>query len=144
MRESRKKLRRNLEVADLKARSEYNDTFESNSKLVYERNTDQKFKTNTRLSLRPFIASREEFFKGALMIENNSEFIIRDNFFFSSNLKYSILDNFDDLKYPPVNTYPAQVRSDIKDYLKNFDNGIFIGRAQFDYHLTLEKIIILW
>ncbi len=132
----KKEIKTELKVADLKARSEYNNTFESNSKLIYERKTDQKFKTNTRLSLRPFIASREEFFKGALMIENNSEFIIRDNFFFSSNLKYSILDNFDDLKYPPVNTYPAQVRSDIKDYLKNFDNGIFIGRAQFDYHLT--------
>ena len=132
----KKEIKMELRVADLKARSEYNDTFESNSKLIYERKTDQKFKTNTRLSLRPFIASREEFFKGALMIENNSEFIIRDNFFFSSNLKYSVLDNFDDLKYPPVNTYPAQVRSDIKDYLKNFDNGILIGRAQFDYHLT--------
>ena len=76
------------------------------------------------------MASREEFFKGALMIENNSEIIIRKNLFFSSNLKYSLADNFDDLKYPPVNTYPAQVRSDIKDYLKNFNEGIFIGRAQ--------------
>ena len=28
------------------------------------------------------------------------------------------------------------MRSDIKDYLKNFDGGIFIGRAQFDYYLS--------
>ena len=73
------------------------------------------------------------------MLENNNEFIIKDNFFFSSNLKYSLADNFDDLEYPPVNTYPAQVRSDIKDYLKNFGDGVFIGRAQFDYHLSPKQ-----
>ena len=69
-------------------------------------------------------------------MENNSELIIKDNFFFSTNLKYSIADNFEDLTLPPVNTYPAQVRSDVKDYLRSFGDGIFIGRAQFDYHLT--------
>ena len=47
------------------------------------------------------------------------------------------------LKYPPVDTYPAQVRSDIKDYLINFDEGIIIGRAQFDYYLILKKTITL-
>ena len=44
----------------------------------------------------------------------------------------SISDNFKDLTIPPVNTYPAQVRSDVKDYLRNFGDGVFIGRAQFD------------
>ena len=75
-------------------------------------------------------------------MENNSELIIKDNFFFSTNLKYSIADNFEDLTLPPVNTYPAQVRSDVKDYLRSFGDGIFIGRAQFDYHITPKKIII--
>ena len=46
------------------------------------------------------------------------EYVIRDDLFFSINLKYSVADNFDDLIYPPKNTYPAQVRSDIKEYLK--------------------------
>ena len=64
------------------------------------------------------------------------ELVISDNLFFSSNLKYSILDNFEDLILPPDDTYPAQVRSDVKDYLRNFGDGIFIGRAQFDYHLS--------
>jgi hypothetical protein len=73
------------------------------------------------------------------LLENDSEFIIRDNFFFTSNLKFSIDDNFDDLVVPPVDTYPAQVRSDVKDYLRNIDEGIIIGRAQFDYHLTPQK-----
>ncbi len=134
-----KPVKTDLRIADLKARSEYNDDFERSAKLIYQRQAKKKFKTNTRLSLRPFLASREEFFKGALMIENISEYSFLDNFFFSSNLKYSLADNFDDLKYPPVNTFPAQVRSDVKDYLKNFNEGIFIGRAQFDYHLSPKK-----
>ena len=134
-----KPVKTDLRIADLKARSEYDDDFERSAKLIYQRQAKKKFKTNTRLSLRPFLASREEFFKGALMIENISEYSFLDNFFFSSNLKYSLADNFDDLKYPPENTYPAQVRSDVKDYLKNFNEGIFIGRAQFDYHLSPKK-----
>ena len=73
------------------------------------------------------------------MIENNSEYVIRDSLIFSSNLKYSIADNFDDLTVPPVNTYPAQVRSDVKDYLRNIDNGVVIGRAQLDYYITPKK-----
>ena len=52
------------------------------------------------------------------MLINNSEFVIANNLFFSTNLKYSLADNFDDLRYPPINTFPAQVRSDIKEYLK--------------------------
>ena len=33
-----------------------------------------------RIRFRPFIASREEFFKGALLAENDTEFVIRENF----------------------------------------------------------------
>ena len=55
------------------------------------------------------------------------------------NLKYSIANNFDDLRFPPVTTFPAQVRSDIKQYLKNMDKGILIGRAQLDYHLSPKQ-----
>ena len=74
-----------------------------------------------------------------MLLENDSELIIRDNLFFTTNLKYSLIDNFDDLTIPPVDTYPAQVRSDIKDYLRNYQDGILIGRAQLDYHLSLKK-----
>jgi len=134
-----KPVKKDIRIADLKGRTEYDDDFEENAKLVYQKQLKKKFNSNTRLSLRPFLASREEFFKGALMVENDSEYSFRDNFFFSSNLKYSLADNFDDLKYPPEDTYPAQVRSDVKQYLKNFNEGIFIGRAQFDYHLSPKK-----
>ena len=131
-----KPVKKDIRIADLKGRTEYDDDFEENAKLVYQKQVKKKFNSNTRLSLRPFLASREEFFKGALMAENITEYSFLDNLIFSSNLKYSIADNFDDLKYPPDDTYPAQVRSDIKEYLKNYDEGVFIGRAQIDYYLT--------
>jgi len=134
-----KDIKKDLRIADLKAYSEYDQAFERNSQLIYERKRTSNFNTNTKLTFRPFLASREEFFKGAILLENNSEYVIRDNFFFSSNLKYSLADNFDDLVYPPLDTYPAQVRSDVKEYLKNFDKGVIIGRAQFDYHVSPKK-----
>ena len=134
-----KPIKKDIRIADLKGKSEYDENFVEESKLVYEKKIKKKFKNNTRLSFRPFLASREEFFKGALMIENISEYSFLDNFIFSSNIQYSLVDNFDDLEYPPEDTYPAQVRSDIKDYLKNYNQDIFIGRAQLDYYLTLKE-----
>ena len=134
-----KTVKKNLRVASLQGVSEYNKEFENNSLLIYQRKSKRSFNTKTNFTFRPYLASREDFFKGALLLENNSELIIKDNFFFSTNLKYSIADNFEDLTLPPVNTYPAQVRSDVKDYLRSFGDGIFIGRAQFDYHITPKK-----
>ena len=38
--------------------------------------------TNNRIQFRPFLASREAFFRCSVMVENDSEFIIRKNLFF--------------------------------------------------------------
>jgi len=134
-----KKIKKELKVASLKGVSEIDEESKRNAELIYQRDTSQRFNTNTNFKIRPFFAAREGFFKWSLLLENDSEYIIRDNFFFTSNLKFSIDDNFDDLTIPPKDTYPAQVRSDVKDYLRNIDEGIIIGRAQFDYHLTPKK-----
>ena len=134
-----KTIKKDLRISNLTAFSDYSSEYERNAKLIYKRKTEKSFNTDTKITFKPFLASREEFFKGALLLENNSEYIITDNFFFSSNLKYSLVDNFGDLRYPPKDTYPAQVRSDIKSYLRNFDTGIIIGRAQLDYHLSRKK-----
>ena len=132
-----KDIKKNIEIANLLAVSEIDDAYEKTAQTIYQRQSSKKYSTSTRLQFRPFLASREEFFKGALMLENDTEFIIRKNMFFNTNLKYSLADNFDDLYLPPVNTFPAQVRSDVKEYLNKIkDGGILIGRAQFDYHLT--------
>jgi len=135
-----KNIKKDLKIADLTAFSEIDTEFIKNSNLVYERKKTKSINSSTGIKFKPFIASREEFFKGALLLENDTEFIIRDNLFFNLNLKYTLADNFDDLIYPPKDTFPAQVRSDIKDYLKNMNKeGILIGRAQFDYHLTPKR-----
>ena len=134
-----KDIKKNIRIANLEAISELDDQFEETAKTLYEKKKVSQFYTHTGLKFRPFIASREKFFKGALLLENDSEWVITDSLLFNFNLKYTLLDNFDDFRYPPVDTFPAQVRSDIKDYLQNMDNGLLIGRAQFDYHHTLRK-----
>ena len=134
-----KDIKKNIKIAELNAFSEYDDDYEKSSKLIYQRKKTSGFDTNTSFKFRPFLASREEFFKGAFLIENDTEYVFSDNFFFNSNFKYVLKDNFDDLRFPPIDVYPAQVRSDVKQYLKNMDKGILIGRAQFDYHITPIK-----
>ena len=134
-----KKIKKELKVASLKGISEIDEESKRNAELIYQRDTSRRFNTNTNFKIRPFFAARDGFFKWSLLLENDSELIISDNFFFTSNLKFSIDDNFDDLVAPPADTYPAQVRSDVKDYLRNIDEGIIVGRAQFDYHLTPKK-----
>ena len=131
---------KDIEIANLLAVSEIDDSYRATSQTIYERSTAKRFSTNTRANFRPFLASREEFFKGAFLVENDTEFILRENLFFNTNLKYSLADNLDDLFLPPVDVFPAQVRSDVKQYLKNIkDGGLLIGRAQLDYHLTPYK-----
>ena len=131
-----KEIKTDLNVAGLKAVTEIDEDFQKDAKIIYERDLEKRFYNSSHIVLRPFLASREEFFKGAILVENNSEFIIKENFFFAVNLKYSLANNFEDLTFPPVDTFPAQVRSDVKQYLKNMNDGVLIGRMQFDYHIT--------
>ena len=132
-----KDIKKDIEIANLLAVSEIDEAYRKNAQTIYQRPTKNAVNSYTRLRFRPFIASREEFFKGALLVENDTEFVLRRNLFFNTNIKYSLADNFDDLYIPPVDTFPAQVRSDVKEYLNKIkDGGILIGRAQLDYHLT--------
>ena len=137
--EIEKEIKTNYKIANLSALDTFDETSINSPKLIYERNKKRGFNSDTSLSFRPYIAAREGFLKFAALIENNSEYIFADNLFFSSNLKYSIWDNFDDLIYPPKDTYPAQVRSDVKDYLRNLNDGIIIGRAQLDGYRTISS-----
>jgi len=134
----KKNIQTEYKIADLQAYSTIDSEFEDESKLIYKKNTEKSFSTSNSINFRPFLAAREGFFKFALLAENNSEYIFSDSLFFSSNFKYSIYDNFDDLVVPPVDVFPEQVRSDVKDYMRNFDKPV-IGRAQLDYHNTIKK-----
>ena len=128
----------NYEIVNLDVQSSY-DNESLQGKTVYKAPRTRGLKYSNNIKFRPFLASREEFFKGAILFENDSEYLFNDNLSFSTNLKLSLWNNFDDLIIPPVDTYPAQVRSDVKDYLRRFDDGIIIGRAQFDYFKTISK-----
>ena len=134
-----KTIKKDISIAELNAYSDIDESFKRKAKTIYERDTSKFFNTYTGLRFRPFLAAREGFFKGAFLIENDSEFILLKNLFFNTNLKYSLVNNFDDLTIPPVDTFPAQVRSDVKDYYRNMDEGILVGRAQLDYHLTPKR-----
>lgn len=131
-----KRIYTRYKTADLVVYDEIDKKIEENAVLIYKRSPSKNFYSKNSINIRPYIASREAFLKLALLFENNSEYVFADNLFFSSNLKYALWSNFDDLYVPAKDTYPAQVRSDVKDYLNNFNNGIIIGRAQFDYHIT--------
>lgn len=125
-------------IADLEVMGDFDSSFENDSEIIYIKDKKRGFNTSSRLTFRPFLAAREGFLKVAILAENDSEYLFSDNLIFSSNLKYSIWDNFQDLKIPPRDTYPAQVRSDVKDYLRGFNDGIVIGRAQLDYFKSLK------
>jgi len=83
--------------------------------------------------IKNFIASREGFYYAGLLLEDDLEIFFNENIFFIANFKYSIIDNFDELYIPPRDTYPNQVRSDIKDYLNGISNGPVIGRMELNY-----------
>lgn len=87
-------------------------------------------------SIRTLVASRESFLKYGLLMEGNIDHYFNEKMYIKSELAVSLIDDFDDLFIPPVTTYPAQVRSDVKEYLKNIGDGLLIKRLEFNY---LEK-----
>tara|TARA_B100000131_G_scaffold317195_2_gene358704 strand:- start:112 stop:2034 length:1923 start_codon:yes stop_codon:yes gene_type:complete len=109
------------------------------AKKIYSKKYKRSFNYSPEFVLRPFIAGREDFLKVAFMAEINAQYIITDQLFWTTNLKYPLWQNFDDLYIPPVNTYPNQVRSDIKDYLSNFKNRLILGRSQLDFFKTISE-----
>ena len=90
---------------------------------------------NSSISIAPrfFLASREAFFHQGLFLNNDSEILFSENLIISSNLRYSLYDNFDNLYIEAVDSYPAVVRSDVKKYLNGMSDGVTIGRFQLDY-----------
>ena len=115
------------------------DINEDNAEILYSREKESRFFSSPNLVLRPFIAGREDFLKVALMAELNTQYSFKNKIFWSTNLKYALWQNFDDLYIPPVFTYPNQVRSDVKDYLNNFSDRLILGRSQIDYFETLSE-----
>ena len=106
---------------------------------IFNKENTSYLNISPTLVLRPFIAGREGFLKMAAIAEVNTAYVFSQNLSWSTNFKYAFLQNFDDLYIPPVDTFPNQVRSDVKEYLKNFGDRVIVGRSQFDYFKTLKK-----
>lgn len=88
---------------------------------------------NVAPSLRTFIASREQFLLGGLLLNANALTYFSEGMYLDTRIGYSIADNFDKLSLEPVTTFPQQVRSDIKDYLKGMSDGLHIQRFELNY-----------
>ena len=90
-----KDIKTSLKIADLEAYSNFDEDPLLNLKgdVIYERKKTRNFNTNSRLNLRPYIAGREGFLKFALLAENDTEYIIKDNFFFHQiwNMEFGVI-----------------------------------------------------
>ena len=108
---------------------------------IFNKENTSYLNISPTLVLRPFIAGREGFLKMAAIAEVNTAYVFSQNLSWSTNFKYAFLQNFDDLStaLDIINTFPNQVRSDVKEYLKNFGDRVIVGRSQFDYFKTLKK-----
>ena len=89
--------------------------------------------------VRTFIGSREGFLYYGLFLEHLSKYMFSNDLFIDSQLAVSLNNNFDELFIPPVDTYPAQVRTDIKDYLNGIDEGIAIRRLNINKFTQLSS-----
>ncbi len=89
--------------------------------------------------IRNFLASREGFIFQGIILNYDLEVLIKENLFFLGNIQYSLYDDFDRLFIPPVDTYPNQVRSDIKKYLNNVGGKPYIGRMELNYFKSFAR-----
>ena len=88
----KKPLKTDYKIAGLDAYTEIDEDLNINdSQLIYERLEQRNLNSSTRLTFRPFLAAREGFFKYSILAQNDIEYIIRDNLFFSSNIAFKIL-----------------------------------------------------
>jgi hypothetical protein len=117
-------------------------------KIQYSENLKTRYIVNEKFPLfnqsispriRNFLAAREGFIFQGLILNYDSELLIKENFFFLGNIQYSLYDDFDRLYIPPVDTYPNQVRSDIKKYLNNIGGKPYIGRMELNYFRSFDR-----
>ena len=133
-----------MEVANTTYNADYGYTVENNkietSEQIYEvRDNFPYISSKIYPSIRNFIAGREQLYFGGIFLENDTVVVLKENILLISNLKLSLWDNFSGLTYPPVDTYPEQVRSDNKDYFKKFNKQISLGRFEINYFLSPKK-----
>ena len=58
-----KNVRKDIKIANLDGITEIDESFQRNAIVLYQREKLRAFNTDTNIRFRPFLASREEFFK---------------------------------------------------------------------------------
>ncbi len=115
------------------SRLEPKNLLPEDTKLFFANEKFPRTQFNISPSLRTFIASREQFLLGGLLLNADALTYFSESMYLDTKLGYSVADNFDKLSLEPVTTFPAQVRSDIKDYLKGMSDGVHIERFELNY-----------
>ena len=87
--------------------------------------------SSTSPTLVNHIGNPEKFYYGGIIIQNVSEIQFSRSLLLSSEINYSVADNFRDTISGPGSNM-EHVRTDIVQYLKNSDD-IYISRLEFDY-----------
>ena len=77
-----KDIRVNYTIHGLNAEDEFDQAFKNRSKQIYQRQASAAFYQDTKLTVRPFIAAREDFLKLSVLLNNDGEYIFAENFFY--------------------------------------------------------------
>lgn len=94
--------------------------------------------TNFYPSLKTLIASRESFLSYGINLNLANTVFFSEASYLETTITTSLSNNFDELSLPPINTYPNQVRSDIKDYYKVPGNKPFIQKMEYNYFTSIN------
>ena len=95
-----------MEVNSASFDSDISNTFSNHEPINLKENLDTSYEViekfpiiNSSFSIDPrfFLASREAFLHQGLFLNNSSEILFSENLIISSNLRYSLYDNFDNL-----------------------------------------------
>ena len=116
--------------------------FDSGNKDSYK---NHKFKPNVKFPvvfstfspvLVSYVGNPEKFYFGGLDIQNTSEIQFNRNLLLSSEINYSLFNNFQDTVSGPASLL-EHVRTDKVQYLKNAN--LYIKRLQLDYIWSPQK-----
>ncbi len=85
------------------------------------------------------VGNPERFYFGGIVLQHEAEIQFNRNLILSSNLKFTLEDNFRDTLTGPGSPFLPHVRTDLMEYLKESDK--YISRMQLDYYWSPKKEI---
>jgi hypothetical protein len=83
------------------------------------------------------LGNPQRWYYGGIVLQHQSEVQFTRNLVLSSNLKFTLADNFQDTLTGPGSDFLPHVRTDLMEYLKESDK--YISRMQLDYLWSPKK-----